>query len=70
MALGVPTVSLICGPLYLYDDEDTLDKIDVDQLGPVAQFFAALVEAADRSRPNWIGLIPRPLRRLLPRWHW
>ncbi|MFJ4166929.1 M28 family peptidase [Microbacterium sp. NPDC089698] len=70
MSLGIPTISLISGPLYLYDDEDTIDKIDVDQLSPVANFFADIVEAADSASPNWIGLIPRPLRRLLPRWRW
>jgi hypothetical protein len=65
LAAGVPTVSLISGPLYLYDDVDTLDKIDVEQLAPVARSFADLIDAADTARPAWIGLIPRPLRRLL-----
>ncbi|WP_436700305.1 M28 family peptidase [Nocardioides sp. BYT-33-1] len=67
---GVPTISLVSGPLYLYDDADTLDKIDVDQLVPVANAFAELMAAADVRAPGRLGLIPRPVRRLLPRGRW
>nr|WP_275940877.1 M28 family peptidase [Nocardioides zeae] len=67
---GVPTVSLISGPLYLYDDADTLDKVDVDQLEPVARFFADLLERADRAPGQRIGLVPARLRRRLPRGRW
>ncbi|WP_251442997.1 hypothetical protein [Microbacterium sp. USTB-Y] len=67
---GVPTVSLISGPLYLYDDADTIDRIDVAQLEPVARFFADVVEDADRHRGALLGTMPAGLRRLLPRGRW
>lgn len=67
---GVPTVSLISGPLYLYDDADTIDRIDVEQLEPVARFFADLVDDADRRRGSLLGTMPSGLRRLLPRGRW
>ena len=67
---GVPTVSLISGPPYLYDDADTIDRIDVDQLVPVARFFADVVDEAERRRGPLLGALPRPLRRLLPRGRW
>lgn len=67
---GVPTISLVSGPLYLYDDADTVDKIDVEQLVPVARAFADLMEDADRRHPGRLGLIPRAVRRRLPRGRW
>jgi len=67
---GVPTVSLISGPLYLYDDADTIDRIDVAQLEPVARFFADVVDEADRRRGVLLGTLPAGVRRLLPRGHW
>lgn len=67
---GVPTVSLVSGPLYLYDDADTLEWVDTDQLVPVARFFADVIDAALSSRGERIGLVPRRLRRRLPRGRW
>ena len=67
---GVPTVSLISGPLYLYDDADTIDRIDVEQLEPVARFFADLVDDADRRDGRLLGWIPARIRRMLPRGRW
>lgn len=67
---GVPTISLVSGPLYLYDDADTVDKIDVEQLVPVANAFAELMAAADVRPPGRLGLIPRSVRKLLPRGRW
>lgn len=67
---GVPTVSLVSGPLYLYDDADTSERVDVDQLVPVARFFVDVIDTADRSHGDRIGLVPRPLRRRLPRGRW
>lgn len=40
--LDVPIVSLISGPLYLYDNCDTADKIAKDQLKPTAETFSAI----------------------------
>ena len=61
---GVPTVSLISGPLYLYDDADTLDRIDTTQLEPVARFFADVVDDAERRRGSTLGSLPRRRRRM------
>lgn len=67
---GIPTISLVSGPLYLYADDDTIDKVDVDQLVPVAQVFTDLIDAADARPGHRLGLLPRALRRRLPRGHW
>ncbi|MDL9979522.1 M28 family peptidase [Microbacterium sp. ASV49] len=67
---GVPTISLISGPLYLYDDADTIDRIDRAQLLPVARFFADIVDDADGRRGTLLGTMPARLRRLLPRGRW
>ena len=67
---GVPTVSLVSGPLYLYDDADTPEWVDADQLVPVAQFFIDVIDTADGASSDRIGLVPRPLRRRLPRGRW
>ncbi len=67
---GVPTVSLVSGPLYLYDDADTIDRIDVDQLEPVARFFADVIADAEAHNGATIGVLPAPVRRLLPRGKW
>lgn len=44
---GVPVVSLISPPLYIYDSEDTLDKVAVDQLNPTASVLIDIVAGAD-----------------------
>ncbi|PRB07476.1 hypothetical protein CQ047_13950 [Microbacterium sp. MYb72] len=67
---GVPTISLISGPLYLYDDADTIERIDRAQLVPVARFFADLVDDADRRNGRMLGTMPAALRRRLPRGRW
>ncbi|HQV92436.1 MAG TPA: M28 family peptidase, partial [Phycicoccus sp.] len=67
LTAGVPTISLVSGPLYLYDDADTIDKVDVHQLEPVARAFAEVIDAADRMPSGRLGLIPRRLRARLPR---
>jgi hypothetical protein len=56
---GVPTASLISGPLYLYDDADTLDKVDKDGLVPVNLMVSELIEAIDKTPSALIG-IPFP----------
>ncbi|MFC4137961.1 MULTISPECIES: M28 family peptidase [unclassified Microbacterium] len=67
---GVPTISLISGPLYLYDDADTIDRIDRAQLVPVARFFADVVDDAERHDGRRLGTLPSGLRRRLPRGRW
>lgn len=53
---GIPTASLISGPYYLYDEADTLDKVAKDQLVPVFNFFAELVETMDTLPAALIGV--------------
>lgn len=67
---GVPTVSLISGPLYLYDAADTLERIDVAQLEPVARFFIDVIDDAERRRGAWLGTLPAAVRRRIPRRGW
>lgn len=52
---GVPVVSLISGPLYLYDAADTLDKVAREELRPTAQAFVDIVEAIDATPSDSIG---------------
>ncbi len=70
LVAGVPTVSLISGPLYLYDDADTIERIDRSQLVPVARFFLDVIDDVDRRAGALLGFLPRSLRLLLPRGRW
>lgn len=58
MQAGVPVVSLISGPAYMYDQQDTLDKVAKDQLRPVANTFANVVDGLDGADPERIGYLP------------
>jgi len=40
---GVPIISLVSGPVYLYDDADTPDKVAKDELRPTARAFADII---------------------------
>jgi hypothetical protein len=60
---GVPVVSLISGPIYLYDRADTLDKVDRPALGRVARAFTTVVERLARTPSSRIlqpGSVPPP----------
>ncbi|MBJ7473077.1 MAG: M28 family peptidase [Solirubrobacteraceae bacterium] len=46
-AMGVPTASFVSGPIYLYDDMDTIDKVDQAQLRPVTAAFVDIVDRFD-----------------------
>ena len=52
---GLPTASLIAGPLYLYDAADTLDKVDRSQLVPVTEAFIDIIDVIDETPANRIG---------------
>lgn len=43
---GIPVVSLVCGPMYLFHPSDTLDRVAVEQLRPVGLAFAEITAAA------------------------
>lgn len=62
LAAGVPTISFVAGPLYMYDDADTIDKVDQTQLTPVALFFRDMLDRLDREPSDSIGLIPAGMR--------
>jgi len=46
---GVPTVSYISGPIYLLDENDTLDKVAIEKLEPVASALADLIMRVDAT---------------------
>lgn len=45
--VGMPVISLISAPAYLYDIADTLDKVAVEQLQPTAVLVADLLDHLD-----------------------
>jgi hypothetical protein len=46
--LGIPTVSYISGPIYMYDEADTIDKVDASQLVPVTSSFVDVIDRLQR----------------------
>ncbi|MEU2234084.1 hypothetical protein [Streptomyces vietnamensis] len=52
---GVPTISLISGPLYLYDKADTLDKVHKPDLAPIACAFIDIVNHLAATPSDRIG---------------
>ena len=44
---GVPVISLVTAPVYLYDIADTIDKIAVDELQPTAILFKDIIDELD-----------------------
>ena len=55
---GYPVASLISGPNYLYDEADTLDKVQKSDLQRVALTFADLIDAMDTTPSDAMGLPP------------
>jgi hypothetical protein len=51
---GYPIYSCISGPEYLFDPCDTLDKVAVDQLNPVAAAFIGTIKKIDKADPSTI----------------
>lgn len=58
--LGIPTASLISGPMYLYDAADTLDKVLKSELNKVAVTFTEIVDAVDVTPVDQLGALPPP----------
>lgn len=48
--VGIPTVSLIAGPIYLYDEADTVAAVDRESMRPVL--------AANRDITDWMVATP------------
>ena len=44
---GIPIISFISGPIYLYDELDTPDKVAVDQLQPTTSMFVDIIDGVD-----------------------
>ncbi|MBI4606752.1 MAG: M28 family peptidase [Planctomycetes bacterium] len=44
---GIPSACHISGPLYLFDPHDTVDKVRVEDLVPVARFFEGVIRSLD-----------------------
>ncbi|MFI6517482.1 M28 family peptidase [Spirillospora sp. NPDC050679] len=51
----IPTISLISGPLYLYDEADTIDKVDQKQMRPTTKFFAGVIDMYDAAPSSSIA---------------
>jgi len=49
---GIPSACHISGPLYLFDPLDTVDKVRVVDLVPVARFFANAIRRVDALPAN------------------
>lgn len=46
---GIPVISMITAPTYLYDISDTLDKVAVEELQPTALLFADIIDRLDEA---------------------
>ncbi len=51
---GIPTVSYISGPIYLLDENDTVDKVAVEKLQPVASALADIIMRLDETSGDTI----------------
>ncbi len=51
---GVPTISFISAPIYLYDKADTLDKVLKRDLAPVARSFIEIIDALSTTPSDQI----------------
>ncbi len=58
LAAGVPTVSLIAGPIYLYDEADTIEAVDQPELKPMLLAQRDLIDAFDATPSRQMGLLP------------
>jgi hypothetical protein len=52
---GVPVISLISGPVYIYDPVDTSDMVPIDQLGKTAKTFIQIVDSLDEMSADEIS---------------
>ena len=43
-ARGIPVISLISAPMYIYHNSDDVDKVHQDSLEPVANMFIDIVQ--------------------------
>lgn len=58
---GIPVVSLIAGPAYMYDEADTIDKVDAERMRPMTTAYAQIINAIDGTPSDLIGLLPAPI---------
>ena len=58
---GIPSACHIAGPLYLFDPHDTLDKVRIGDLVPLANFFANAIRQVDNiPAPELAAGMKRP----------
>ena len=67
---GVPALSLVGVPVYIYDEIDTTDKVNRRQLRPTAQAFADAVARIDRLPADVLAQAKRPPRDTSARRTW
>lgn len=58
VAAGVPTASLIAGPVYLYDEADDLDAVAQDELVPILRANRDITEWMLATPVSQLGLLP------------
>jgi hypothetical protein len=46
---GVPVVSLISGPAWLFDDDDTLERVDKERLAPLTAMYIDFASRLDAT---------------------
>lgn len=57
---GVPTVSLIAGPIYLYDEADDIDAVAQEELVPILKANRDIIDWFEKTPSNRIGLAAVP----------
>ncbi len=62
---GVPMVNFISPPIYLLNEEDTLDKVAVGRLAPTARTVIDVLRRIDGASLNSLRKIDYPIRATL-----
>jgi hypothetical protein len=66
---GVPLVSFLAAPFYLFDSQDTLDKVDRDNLAAITRAAIRIIESTrgETAKSMREAVIPRSV---LVQKHW
>ena len=56
---GIPSFSFMSMPEYLFFEEDTLDKVAVEELAPILNTFLDIMDAAMYMPTTWLKNIDR-----------
>lgn len=63
---GIPSACHISGPLYLFDPQDTVDKVRLADLVPMAEFFATVLRRIDALPADELSMGMKRPRGLPP----